>query len=965
MSNPTPDANPAARGVLPTLSAKLVFFIGKLREGNKKYVIVPLLAALLMSFSIAFAAPDAGVARTASESILHTLDQDTVPAPSKRIRTPRAARRNASAKQADTLENMPLLDTLRSVVRDSLTSAPILSDTEIPLPAADSAAKQPPKSFLDDIIDGKNQDSLVYDVRNKQVHIYTKGELKYQNMDLKADYMRLTMDNKELFAHGVTDTAGVKSRPEFTQGGSNYTMDTITYNMKSGKAKIKGAATKDGEGYLLGRSIKKMDDNTINIAHGKYTTCDHIEHPHFYLAMTKAKFIPGKKVITGPVYFVMEDVPIYFLGVPGMFFPMSSGPKSGFIMPSYGEEYSRGFFLRDGGYYFKFGDYADLKLLGGIYTLGSWEASASSNYVVRYKFRGSLAAHYARTVLGEQGAADRMNQGSFKLTWTHQQDPKFRPNSTFSASVNFSTSGYTKYGSTTLNDYLNTQTNSSISYSKNWVGTPFSFSTNMSHSQNSRDSTISLSFPNAVLSMSRIYPFKKKNYIGKQRWYHKISLTYTGSLTNSVTAKERDLFTRQTLDDMKNGVQHSIPVSASWTILKYINVTPSFNYNARWFFKKTRREWDPATRTLQTLDPEYGFYHVHNYSMSGSLSTKIYAMFTLSKGLARKYPDFFMKAVRLVVTPTVSFSYAPDFSKLKYGYYDVVQSDSTGGFQTYSPYSGNAYGVPGSGRSGSLSFSVANTLEMKVRSRKDTSGVKKIKILDNFSFSGSYNFLADSINLSDISLNLRTTIYGNFGLNISATLDMYQVDSRGRKINKFNIGHGKFGRIARTGWSFGYTFNSKKSDRPAVNDINSQNFIDAYVNPFNTEYQMDPALRRQMMVSTYYDFSIPWNLGFNYSLSYQNNGLKKTVTQTLGFNGSLNLTPKWGISFNGGFDFVTKKITPGVITLTRDLHCWQMSFNWVPIGFRQSWSFNIGVKSAMLADLKYDKSMSNYDAIAD
>ena len=829
------------------------------------------------------------------------------------------------------------------------------------------------KPFLDDVISGKNEDSLVYQVQKKIVYIYEKGDVKYQKMNLKADFMRINMDNKEIYAYGRPDTVQLKepteagdtvkitaTRPEFLDNGTSYTMDTITYNLDSKKARIKGVATQEGEGYLKGMKVKKMPDNTINIANGRYTTCD-AEDPHFYMAMTKSKTIPGKKSVFGPSYLVMEDVPIYFLGLPFGFFPMSNERKSGFIIPSYGEEVVKGFFLRDGGYYLSFKDYADLAITGGIYTMGSWEADIASRYAKRYKYRGSFDVRFSKDIIGEKEDADYINQNNFKVTWSHQQDPKFRPNSTFSASVNFSTSGYSKYGSTNLNDYLNTQTNSSIAYSKTWAGKPFSFSTNFQHSQNSADTTISLSFPNIVFNISRIYPFRRKEAIGKQRWYEKISMQYTGTLANNVTVKERDLFTEKMFKEMKNGVQHTIPIQTSINLFNYINISPSANYTERWYFKKIDKAWDPEQNRIVNADTTYGFYRLYDYRFSVSASTKVYGMFTFGK----KSP---VQAIRHVMTPSISFSYTPDFGDPKYGYYKPIQSDSTGTISYYSPFEGGMYGLPGRSRSASISFSLQNTLEMKVKSKKDTSGVKKIKLIDNFSISSSYNLLADSLNLSPFSLNLRTTIYGNFGLNLSATLDPYEVDEKGRRINRFMIKRGKLGRITNTGWSFGYTFNSKKSNQPAANDINSQGTLppddpEFFTNPEVQE--LDPNTRRALMTSQYYDFSIPWNLGFNYSLSYTNNGIRKNVIQTLGFNGSINLTPKWGITFNGGYDFESRQITPGVITIARDLHCWQMNFSWVPVGFRKSWNFNIAVKSAMLKDLKYEKQNSFYDNLYD
>ena len=765
-------------------------------------------------------------------------------------------------------------------------------------------------SFLEEIISGKNTDSLVYDVRNKMVYIYNEGDVNYQDMNLKADFMRINMDTKEIHAYGKPDSVEGKptaTHPVFSEGSASYTMDTITYNISTKKAKIKGVATQEGDGWLIGGSVKKMADNTINIQHGMYTTCDETDHPHFYLAMTKAKVIPGKKVITGPAYLVMEDVPIYFLGIPEGFFPINMGPKSGLLMPTFGED-SKGFFLRDLGYYFVIGEHMDLALRGGIYTLGSWEASASSHYVKRYKFTGNFNANFSSIKYGEKGEPDYVKQNNFRIQWTHSQDPKANPGSTFSASVNFSTSGYSRYSATSLNDILATQTNSSISYSKSWAGTPFSLSMNMAVSQNSQNSTIAVTLPTIVFNVARVYPFKRKEAVGKARWYEKISFSYSGKLTNSVSTTEKELFTKETLKNMQNGIEHSIPLSTSFSLFNYINISPTANYTERWYFKKVERQWNPETNQVDYLDPQYGFYK-------------------------------------------------------------TVQTDSLGRYTVYSPFSDNSYGVPGAGQQMSLNFSLSQTLEMKVLNKRDSTGVKKIKLIDEIRISGSYNFLADSMRLSTIPISFRTTIFGsNFGLNLSATLDPYEVSPKGVRYNKLMWRRGLPGRIVSTGWSFGYTFKSRQDrSQPAINDINSIPL--EYINPFYDPYgRMDPTLRRQYMSQTYYDFSMPWNIGFNYmisyGISYVNNGTtgyRKNVTQTIGFNGSINITPKMGITFTGGYDIMNNKLTTSSISITRDLHCWQMSFVWIPFGFHKSWSFNIGVKASSLADLKYDKSQSMYD----
>ena len=908
--------------------------------------------------------PDDTLTRRASAPVAASPLRSDVATPSDteeaaRPDNPRLRRAQERAARRQARRNAAAADT-PAVQRDTLAADTLAADT-----MQRDTTRKPRKAtgFLDGAIEGKSTDSLVYDVRNKLVYVYNEGDVTYQNSNLKADFMRIDMTDKTVFAYGKPDSLDGKAivtKPEFSDGSASYQMDTITYNFATEKAKIKGVATQQGDGWLVGGSVKKMPDNTINIQDGMYTTCDETDHPHFYLAMTKAKVQPGKKVITGPAYLVMEDVPIYFLGIPYGFFPINMGPKSGLLMPSYGEDGTRGFFLRDLGYYITLGDYADLAVRGGFYTLGSWEASAASRYIKRYKYSGSFNIQYSNIKTGEKGEPDYLKQSNFRVQWTHSQDAKANPGSTFSASVNFATSGYNRYSANTLNDILSTQTNSSISYSKSWTGTPFSLSANMAISQNSSNQSISLTLPTVVFNVSRIYPFKRKEKTGKDRWYEKISMQYTGKMTNSVTTTESEIFTKKTLENMKNGIEHSIPVSASFNVFNYINLSPSFNYNEKWFFKKVEYEWNPMTNKVDTMANEYGFYRLYNYSMSVSASTTVYGMYDFTK----KKRDRKIQAIRHVLTPSIGFSYTPDFGDFKYGYYKSLQRDSLGTTQTYSPYAQNAYSVPSSGRAMSMNFSLSQNLEMKVLSKRDTSGVKKIKLIDELRISGSYNFLADSMRLSTIPISFRTTLFGNFGINLSATLDPYRLTPDGKRINKLFFP----GRIVSTGWSFGYTFKSRDDrSQTAINDITS--IPPEYMNPFYDPYgTMDPVLRRQYMAQTYYDFSLPWNFGFNYTVNYSittgnypPKGYKKNVTQTVGFNGSLNLTPKMGITFQGGYDIKANRLTTSSVSITRDLHCWQMSFSWIPFGTYRSWSFNIGVKAASLSDLKYDKSQSMYE----
>lgn len=888
-----------------------------------------------------------------------TPDTDTVSI--RQDTTPQQRTRRSERRRSERLAR-PAADTAVAVAADT-----VATDVDTVMLQVADTVRRAKKAGLDKPISGKASDSLYYDLRNKMVYIYEQGDVSYGDMNLKADFMNINLDNKNIYAYGKADTvdgAPVMTRPVFTQGTTTLNMDTITYNIESQRAKIKSIATQQGDGWLVGTSVKKMEDNTINIEGGMYTTCDQTDHPHFYLAMTKAKVIPGKKAITGPAYLVMEDVPIYFLGVPEGFFPLNTGPKSGILMPTYGEEATRGFYIRGLGYYFTLSEHMDLALTGGIYTLGSWEANVRSRYIKRYKYSGNLNFDFSSVKSGDKGDADYIKQNTFKLQWTHSQDAKANPGSTFSASVNLASSGYSKYSANTLNDMLSTQTNSSISYSKNWAGTPFSLSMNMAVSQNSQTKAISVTLPTVSFNVSRFYPFKRAVKIGKDRWYEKISMSYSGKLTNSVSATESDIFSRQTLDNMRNGVQHTIPVQASFNVLNYINITPSFNYNERWYFKKVDRQWNPTTNMAEELDPQYGFYRLYDYTTALSFSTTLYGMWQVRE----KYKNFKLQAIRHTFSPSISFSYAPDFSNQKYGYFKTVQSDSTGRTTVYSPFADNAYGTPSQGRSMAMSFSLSQSLEAKVLSKRDSTGIKKISLIDDFSISGSYNFLADSMKLSNISLSLRSTFSGKIGINLRATLDPYEVSPEGIRYNKLTWRRGNLGRIINTGWSFGYSFKSRDNTKqPAINDINS--VPPEYMNPFYDPYgTMDPVLRRQYMANAYYDFSLPWNIGFNYavnySVSYVNNGttgIRRNITQTIGFNGSITFSPKMAATFSGGYDIATNKLTTSSISITRDLHCWQMSFSWIPFGYYKSWSFHIGVKAASLQDLKYDKSQSMYD----
>lgn len=858
----------------------------------------------------------------------------------------------SSEDSTATVVSLPTTDTISLI--DSALLKELLPDST----ARDTAKKKQRKPFLDDMIYTKNSDSMVYDVVNGKMYLYNKAEATYSKNKLNSDYMEVVMATSQINAKGVLDTTTDKfTRVNFDEGGKKYEMDSMSYNLKSSKAKIKGVFFQEGEGIIHGEAIKKMEDNVINIKGGKYTTCD-LEHPHFYLSSSKAQLIEskgGKKIVIGPSYLVMEDVPIPLI-IPFGFFPIMQNRNSGIIIPELGEESKKGFFLRRGGYYWAVNDYIDLAVRGSIYTLGSWDANIVSNYRVNYKYNGNFSFVYANDVIGEAGAPDYLKMKNYDLQWSHQQDPKFLPGSTFAAKVSLSAPTYDKYNGN-VQQSINAQTNSTVAYSKSWAGTPFSLSVNLQHSQNNQDSSVLMSLPNFQFTMSRIYPFQRKNGIGKKRWYEKISLSYDLSLNNEVKTTTTDFLTDKMFDNMRYGIQHRIPLTTSFNLFKYINISPSLNYNEKWYFTRINKAWSPEENKVIIQDTTKGFYRVYDYSASLSLSTIIYGMYSFGEGKA-------VSAIRHVVTPSIGISYTPDFGAPKFGFYRTVQKNASGDLEYYSPYEQGIFGGPSRGQSGLLTFSLNNNLEMKVRSKTDTTGYKKIKIFESLKLSSSYNLLADSMRLAPISISANTSLFKGLALNINATLDPYIYDERGRT-KKFAWRNGSAGRITNLSLTFGYSLRSFFG----AEGEGSGTGTETLPRDFTPEEQVqmanmgiDPIQARQMMAPQYYNFSVPWNVSFNYSLSYGHSGMQAAkITQTLQLNGNVNLTPKWGVTFTGGVDMDAWKLTATSISITRDLHCWQMGFTWVPVGFQKSWAFNINVKSSVLQDLKFKKSSGFLD----
>ena len=809
------------------------------------------------------------------------------------------------------------------------------------------------------------EDSLLYSLDGKMVFLYGDAVVKYENMELTAAYIEYNIETSVVFAQGMPDSTGnIVGKPIFKEGNQVYRMERMNYNFDSKKAKIVGVITEEAGGFLHSQQTKLVDNKTINLSGGKFTTCD-LEHPHFYIGITKGKVISGDKLIFGPAYIVLGDVPLP-IGLPFGFFPNKKGRSSGVLLPEYGEEQNRGFFLRNGGFYFGLNDYFDLGITGDVYSRGSWALNARSNYRKRYRFSGNFSVAVSENVFGEKGQDDYIKNQSYWLRWSHSQDPKASPNSTFQASVNLGSPNHNKYNARSVDAFLTNTISSSVSYSKVWPGTPFSMSTSMNHTQNNLDSTITLGLPKVSFNMSRIYPLKKKGKIGNPSWYENIGVSLSSRLDNSISTKTDKLFTEESLENFKNGAQHSIPVSTSFNILKYFIISPSVNYTENWYTKTIEKHWDPDSMYIQGGDTLYGrvvtdvvpgFARAWQYNTGVSMNTKIYGMFQFKE----RSP---IQAIRHVMTPSIGLSYRPDFSQEHYGFYRKVQNDNTGqNFIQYSIFEQSLFGGPGSGKSGMINFSLNNNLEMKVRSSKDTtSNFRKIKVLESLNLNTSYNMLADSMNWTPLTASARTTLFEKFNISLSSTLNPYALDSLGKisKYYQFTENNKPFRLTnARASLSFSLKGGGKESGKDTGQQgqmaggqlIGSESGDPMFGQAIGTEYSD----------LEYIDFNVPWSLRVDYSFSYSKQYLTMSTNQSVSFSGDMSLTPKWRIGFSSGYDIKNKKLTTTSLNFYRDLHCWEMRLSVIPIGYLKSFSFNINVKSATLKDLKYNKRQSYQD----
>ena len=885
-------------------------------------------------------------------------------------RRDRRAQRKAELLESVADTNKPVLSDSLIALRDSiarvdsihrLDSLELLTKSSLDAPAFTAARD----SIVEDFSDGK-----------QMIHYYGEVSVTYGNMKMTADYMEYDLKSGILYARGTTDTTGnVIGRPVMEQGGKSYSMDEVRYNFNTQKARITNMVTQEQDGILHGKNIKMMPDRSINITQGKYTVCD-CEEPHYYLHLTAAKVMtrPAQKTVFGPAYPVIADVPLP-IGLPFGFLPKKPDRATGILFPTFGEEASRGFYLRDLGLYFVIGEYFDIALTGDIYTLGSWAIDVNSRYKVNYKCNGSFSITYSNDQVGERGSSDFFQTRNFGLKWNHSQDAKARPGTSFSASVNFSSPSNSRYNSTSVQEALQNQISSSISYSKNWNG-KLNLSINALHNQNSRDSSYSFTLPNVTFSVSRFYPFKRKNRVGKEKWYEKFSLGYNTSLQNRISFKASEFNKPGFWDKFQNGMAHNFQIGLpNFTLLKYINITPGVSYGMNWFFRTTEKQYNPDTGVVEDIKGKMfgAFGATHNYSGSISMSTRLYGIFNFGKH--RK-----LQAIRHIVSPSLSASFSPDKAKYFNGYRTLTYTDRNGEVKTqeYNIYAGQLNSVPGRGSSASLNFSLANNFEAKVRDLNDTTGTgsKKIKLIDNLNFSTGYNFLADSLRMNNIGVTMSTSVFGKVGLSANANFDPYGIlvdknNPSGRRINTaaINMGQG-LARLTNASVSLSYSLSGEgkingndgtKQAGGGGGGSPADHYTRIYYHPITGEYIPGGWLY-------YTNPNVPWSVNFNYSFSYRrgyqfSNGKvidKNSFTQTLGLSGNVKLTPRLSMNMSTNFDLMAMKMSATQISATYDLHCFNINVSWIPNGQWESWSFRIAANAAALADLLQFKKSSSY-----
>lgn len=909
--------------------------------------------------------------------------------------TPSGERTASAALPADTVTPNTASDTARSLKRTARMPATAVDTAKADTAKADTVKVDTlkRKAGIDSPVEYTAEDSMIYDAHSGLAFLYGRAQVNYLNMQLTAAKIAMNMDSSLVHAEARPDSTaegGLAERPIYRQGNDEYDSERMSFNFKTKKGFIHNVKTQQGDGYMVSEKSKRTADGTLYLEHARYTTCD-AKHPHFYLALSRAKVRPGKETVFGPAHLVVEDVPLP-LAIPYGFFPFNKKYSSGFIMPSYGDETSRGFYLRDGGYYLALSDYMDLKLLGEIYTKGSWGVSAETNYNKRYRYRGNVYFSYLRTVEGEKNMPDYAVTKSLKIQWTHTKDAKSSPNTTFSARVNFASENYERKNLESMYNplsYTQSTRASSVSFSHTFTDIGLSISASANLTQNMRDSSIAVTLPDLSISLSRFYPFRRKHQVGKERWYEKISMSYTGQVSNSITTKENLLFKSNLIKDWRNGFQHRIPIDATFQLFKYINISPSFSFRDIMYASRINRSWDrEAQREL--ADTTYGFYNLYDWNVGISANTTLYGFYKPLKFLGTK-----IQAIRHVFKPSVTFSYAPDFTTSRYGYrkqYERVDAAGNSSWVSYSPYSGGIYGYPSGTKQGLISMSVSNNLEMKVRSDRDTTGFRKISLIDELSASLSYNLAAKKQPWSNLSTRLRLKLGKNKTFSMAAVWATYayKFNEQGQVVtsDRTEWSYGRFGRFQGMSQNLSYTFNnqtwkklmdklhgrgkSSTSADAASTDASTTNAEDANVDPdLRTDRDGGKGKKKEKAkvdADGYLTFSIPWSLTLSYGITMAEDRTKQinvrrmrypfSFTQTLNASGYVRISDGWNISFNSGYDFEMHRISMTTMSLSRDLHCFEMSASIVLKPY-SSFNFTFRARASELADaLKWDKRSS-------
>lgn len=854
----------------------------------------------------------------------------------------------------DTIKN----DTVLTQKNDTVTSDTVAKKDITPKKEKSSPQKE---SFIEDKIERSCNDSTIQDYKNNKVYYYGDAKVVYEDITIEAAFIEFDFEKRTVFAKGLLDSTGkMYGAPIFLEGDKKYQSESMTFNFETKKGIITKVFTEDAMGYIHGARIKKMDDNSINIKSGSFTTCSNPEHPHYEFHFGKAKVIPNDKIVTGPAYFKLEGTPLP-IGVPFGIFPNSKGQRNGILVPSWGESANRGFYFENGGFYWGINEYVDLQLVGDIYTRGSWAIKPTVRYNKRYAYNGSFSGSYAVNKIGTKGSADYNESTDFKVRWVHKQDPKARPKSSFSADVYIVSSNYNKYNAISSNEYLSNTFQSSIAYQTR-IGDLFNFTANASHSQNTLTRVMTVTLPEFTLNMNRVYPFKNVGNPAKKRWYKDLYLSYTANAKNYVSMADSLYFKPNWLDNLQNGIQHRVPISMPVKLFKHVTWTTSATLLDRMYFRYFEKQWvdDPTMPNggYVRTDTINHFRNVFSFDVSSTLTTKLYGMVNFKKGPIR--------AIRHVFTPSIGLSYNPDYSKDFWNYYGTY-FDANGIEQLYSMFQGNIYGTPPSGKAGRINYSFGNNLEIKVPSKKDTiTGLKKVKLIDDLSFSGSYDMAKDSLNFSYLSVNGRTTLFKNLSVRYSSIWDPYILDSLGKKqLNQFEWDVNK--RLFRknsVSWNFSISYSLNNDTFKKKGGAKStQRKMDS---PLASEQEMNDIRSNP---NDYVDWTTKWALSLSYNLTLSNNLTyfnylmqdNRKVIQTLGVNGNINLSENWKVSVQTGWDFEQKKLSYTSMTIYRDLHCWEMRFNWIPLGTYKSWNFTINVKASALQDLKLSKKKDYRD----